>query len=154
MKRMILCAALMAVCALLLQPTATSAKDKVTRPFKARSDLITVRYDPYPTVAVLEGSGWATHLGNFTADGDLVGTTGGHLIFRGAYTSANGDKLFYDALVDLGAGYTVAFTGGTGRFENASGGYEAVYTYREMDTSGFPVVIVKFGAEGSGTITY
>ena len=147
----------LAVCALSL-PMGVSAKDQVERPFKFRSDFTTVNYTPFPSVAVLEGTGWATHLGSLTAKGELVGYVGsGDALFRGSFTSANGDEVFWDAYVNPGVSYTVIFTGGTGRFQNASGRFDAVYTYRTMDP--FPPVpgtdvLVTFGSEGTGTIKY
>lgn len=147
----------LAVCAFSL-PIGVSAKDQVERPFKFRNDFTTVSYTPFPGVAVLEGTGWATHLGSLTAYGELLGyTTSGDALFRGSFTSANGDEVFWDAYVNPGVSYTVIFTGGTGRFQNASGGFEAVYTYRTMDP--YPPVrgtdvLVTFGSEGTGTIKY
>ena len=147
----------LAVCALSL-PMGVSAKDQVERPFKFRSDFTTVNYTPFPSVAVLEGTGWATHLGSLTAEGVLVGyAASGDAIFQGSFKSANGDEVFWDAYVNPGVSYTVIFTGGTGRFQNASGGFEAVYTYRTMDP--YPPVprtdvLVTFGSEGTGTIKY
>ncbi|MCL4181697.1 MAG: hypothetical protein KJ072_28670 [Verrucomicrobia bacterium] len=147
----------LAVCALSL-PMGVSAKDQVERPFKFRNDFTTVNYTPFPGVAVLEGTGRATHLGSLTAEGVLVRyVEPGVALFRGSFTSANGDEIFWDAYVSPGVSYTVFFTGGTGRFQNASGGFEAVYTYRIMEP--YPPVpgtdvLVTFGSEGTGTIKY
>ena len=149
--------AALAVCALFL-PMGVSAKDQVERPFKFTNDLTTVSYTPFPSVAVLEGTGWATHLGSLAAEGVLVGyAASGDAIFQGSFKSANGDEVFWDAYVNPGVSYTVIFTGGTGRFQNASGGFEAVYTYRTMDP--YPPVpgtdvLVTFGSAGTGTIKY
>ena len=146
-----------AACALVLSVVG-SAKNPVERPFKFRNDFTTVNYTPFPSVAVLEGTGWATHLGSLTSKGELLGyVESGDALFRGSFTSANGDEVFWDAYVNPGVSYTVIFTGGTGRFQNASGGFEAVYTYRTMDP--FPPVpgtdvLVTFGSEGTGTIKY
>ncbi len=145
------------VCALVL-PVVGSLKNPVERPFKFTNDFTTVNYTPFPSVAVLEGTGWATHLGSLTANAELVRyVASGDALFRGSFTSANGDELFWDAFVNPGVSYTVIFTGGTGRFQNASGGFEAVYTYRTMDP--YPPVpgtdvLVTFGSEGTGTIKY
>jgi len=73
-------------------------------------------------------------------------------MFKTVHTAANGDQLFEEALVEVGVGWVSVFTGGTGRFENASGHLEAVYTYRLPPTGDPPIAI--FGFEGSGTITY
>jgi hypothetical protein len=147
----------LAVCALVLSVVGSS-KNPVERPFKFRNDFTTVNYTPFPSVAVLEGTGWATHLGSLTAEGVLVGyAASGDAIFQGSFKSANGDEVFWNAYVNPGVSYTVLFTGGTGRFQNASGGFEAVYTYRTMDP--YPPVpgtdvLVTFGSEGTGTIKY
>ena len=147
----------LAVCALSL-PIGLSAADQVERPFKFWNPFTTVSYTPFPSVGLLEGTGWATHLGSLTAKGELLGyTQSGDAYFQGSFTSANGDQIFWDAYVNLGISYTVVFTGGTGRFENASGGLDAVYTYRTMDP--YPPVpgtdvLVTFGSEGTGTIKY
>jgi len=147
----------LAVCALVLSVVG-SAKNPVERPFKIRNAFTTVNYTPYPSVAVLEGTGCATHLGSLTAEGVLVGyAASGDAIFQGSFKSANGDEVFWDAYVNPGVSYTVIFRGGTGRFQNASGGFEAVYTYRTMDP--YPPVpgtdvLVTFGSEGTGTIKY
>ena len=149
--------AALAVCALVL-PAIGSLKNPVERPFKFRNDFTTVNYTPFPLPAVLEGTGWATHLGSLTSKGELLGyVESGDALFRGSFTSANGDEVFWDAYVNPGVSYTVIFTGGTGRFQNASGRCDAVYTYRTMDP--FPPVpgtdvLVTFGSEGTGTIKY
>lgn len=148
---------LLAICTLSL-PTGLSAKDAVERPFKFRNDYTTVNYTPFPFSGVLEGTGWATHLGRITAYADLLGyVESGDALFRGFFTSANGDQVFWDAYVNPGISYTVIFTGGTGRFQNVSGGFDAVYTYRTMEP--YPPVpgtdvLVTFGSEGTGTIIY
>jgi len=148
---------ILAVCALSL-PMGVSAKDQVERPFKFRNDFTTVNYTPFPIPALLEGTGWATHLGSLTAKGVLVRyVQPGVALFQGSFTSANGDEVFWDAYVNPGVSYTVIFTGGTGRFQNASGSFDAVYTYRIMNP--YPPVIgenvlVTFGSEGTGTIKY
>lgn len=145
------------VCALAL-PVIGSLKNPVERPFKLWNDFTMVNYTPFPSVAVLEGTGWATHLGSVTSKGELVRyVEPGVALFRGTFTSANGDEVFWDAYVTPGVSYTVYFTGGTGRFQNASGRCDAVYTYRIMDP--YPPVpgtdvLVTFGSEGTGTIKY
>jgi hypothetical protein len=103
-----------------------SAGDQV--PFKGHADAVVTGVEATPdglrlTVAA---TGQATHLGRFTRDESVVvhadATFEGTLLF----TAANGDQLFADvedafisATTALG---TYTFTGGTGRFKNASGG--------------------------------
>jgi len=159
MKRSIFIRAFAALvaCALVL-PVVGSSKNPVERPFKFTNDFTTVNYTPFPGVAVLEGTGWATHLGSLTANAVLVRyVQPGVALFRGSFTSANGDEVLWDAYVNPGVSYTVIFTGGTGRFQNASGGFEAVYTYRTMNpypSESGSDVLVTFGSEGTGTIKY
>jgi len=145
----------MVVCGLFYATTA-SAAEPVERPLKMWCDLGTMTYGPGP-VAVLEATGRGTHLGVSTSSGELVGITPENwLILEVTHTSANGDQLFEEALIKPGFEWISTFTGGTGRFEGATGGYKAVYTWREVDDSriGEGIRVVTFGAEGSGTITY
>jgi hypothetical protein len=97
-------------------------------PFKGHADSVVTGVEATPdglrlTVAA---TGQATHLGRFTRDESVVvhadATFEGTLFF----TAANGDQLFADvegafisATTALG---TYTFTGGTGRFKNASWG--------------------------------
>jgi hypothetical protein len=79
------------------------------------------------------GSGNATHLGMFTNTGhvdftpDAANPTVLHPSGGGVFTAANGDKLTFvivtgalDLTTGIGTG-EFAFTGGTGRFANATG---------------------------------
>src|SRR5262249_48689963 len=77
------------------------------------------------------GQGQATHLGRFTRLSHVVvhpedGSAEGTIVF----TAANGDQLFMDVVglptTTASISGTYTFTGGTGRFRNASGGAEFV----------------------------
>src|SRR5215213_853926 len=81
----------------------------------------------------LTGSGNATHLGMFTNTGKVSFTPDAsnsnilHPTGGGVFTAANGDKLNFvivngalDLTTGIGTG-DFAFTGGTGRFANATG---------------------------------
>ncbi|HKG59308.1 MAG TPA: hypothetical protein VKB05_05970 [Pyrinomonadaceae bacterium] len=83
--------------------------------------------------AELTGSGNATHLGMFTNTGHVDFTSDAsnpnilHPSGGGVFTAANGDKLNFvivngalDLTTGIGTG-DFAFTGGTGRFANATG---------------------------------
>ena len=121
----------MIVCSAILALTLPAAAgDQV--PFKGSGlDLIT-SLQPYPDGLHFTNAatGQATHLGRFTWAGHGVihanGTLEGALVF----TAANGDELFASvegALTSPTTGAsTYVFTGGTGRFENASGEAEVV----------------------------
>jgi hypothetical protein len=94
-------------------------------------------------------NGEATHLGQFTRNENTIvnanGTFSGTLVF----TAANGDQLF----ADLAGGFispttavgTYTFTGGTGRFENASG---------ETDFVGVTFDGVHISLNFEGTVSY
>jgi hypothetical protein len=75
-------------------------------------------------VAIISGAGQATHLGHFTLEEDIV--TLNFPFYTGliTFTAANGDELFGETVGVLTPAGTVGittFTGGTGRFENATG---------------------------------
>ncbi len=96
-------------------------------PFRGRADEVVTGVELVPGGLQLtaDGVGEATHLGRFTrhavgvvhADGTVTGTV--------VFTAANGDQLYADldgaftSLTSIEGTYT--FTGGTGRFEDASG---------------------------------
>ena len=84
------------------------------------------------------GSGNATHLGLFTNTGRVIFTPDAsnpnivHPSGEGVFTAANGDKLNFivtggalDVTTGIGTG-DFEFTGGTGRFANATGHTSAV----------------------------
>jgi hypothetical protein len=108
-------------------------------PFKGQSSglSIDVSFDPVAGIAHgrVEGEGRATHLGRFTVTGDVAVevATG---IAQGTWTltTANGDQIFLDMVGENGSDdhhglgeFTI--TGGTGRFEGASGSYEQIITF-------------------------
>lgn len=89
----------------------------VARPFKLKGagqiDLTTLAF---------EFSGVATHLGRYSASGVIDPST---FQIQGAITAANGDTLDWSAQFSQGPlgeiEATFTFTGGTGRFEGATG---------------------------------
>lgn len=95
--------------------------------------------------ATFEGSGYGTHLGNFAQAGTLLFEGGPAPVVPGygsvVLVAANGDELHFDYVGELdsttgvGTG-TLLFTGGTGRFEDASG---SGAFHAEIDLSGGPV---------------
>jgi hypothetical protein len=108
-----------------------------TLAFAARADA---QSRPYHATGVAQfaanqsdftGSGQATHLGHYTEIGQVVfapTSTPGILAVTGwtRYTAANGSQLYasISGTVDVTTGAIVAtatYTGGTGRFSNASG---------------------------------
>jgi len=103
-----------AVCAILL-PMTMSAEDQVTRPFKAQSNATQV-VNLMTGDWLFEEWGEGTHTGRYTNEGS------GHPGYgSGVLTAADGDQIFWDVTQVGGNPPVVVFTGGTGRFENASG---------------------------------
>jgi hypothetical protein len=112
-------------------PLSVSANDSV--PFKGNAVGGIVSATPVPggvLVRVL-AEGYATQLGHYSREEVLVlnpvtGTLTGTIVFY----AANGDQLFGDVSSQFTSPNTVVgtytFTGGTGRFENATGGANAV----------------------------
>jgi hypothetical protein len=116
-------------------------------PFQGRADLVIT--SPQPLTAFAKGN--ATHLGRFTRTETIVvnpndGTFTATLVF----TAANGDRLHAEAAGHFtspngdSAEGTYLFTGGTGRFKNASG--QAAFEIKP-DQVGFDVTF-------KGTIQY
>jgi hypothetical protein len=81
---------------------------------------------------VVESTGQATHLGNFTRTEYLVFGPSGAISGTVVFTAANGDELTADFTGGFTSPTTLAgtytFTGGTGRFSDATGtaDFEAV----------------------------
>jgi hypothetical protein len=112
----------LAVCALLLPiAIAASANKPVER-------LFSIRGNSWVAMEVSNGnfvggcSGKGTDIGWFTdvGHGNLYEGTGG-----GTLTAENGDQLFWN-LAAAGGVWTVTYTGGTGRFEGATGSWVMV----------------------------
>ena len=145
-RKMSIAILVLALCALLL-PSTLIAKKLVERPFKVKGHT-TVRVNLSNGDWVSEDWGEGTHIGRFTNEGSgrtVDGVPSGSVIV----TAANGDQLF----CHVGPPGTVTFTGGTGRFEGATGGFITVdgpYEITEEDGT----MIIKYTYTGTGTITY
>jgi hypothetical protein len=102
-------------------------------PFKGRAEVVITDAEPAESELHLttSGSGLATHLGRFTReehavlhldDGSFLGTV--------TFIAANGDELYADidgAFISPSTALaTYTFTGGTGRFANATGSANVV----------------------------
>jgi hypothetical protein len=123
-----------AASALTLAVSLARADDNKALPFHAEG---TATWDNilnglFAPPANFEGSGTATHLGNFTQSGTLfLGPPDANFVFPGfgsvTFVAANGDTVNFDyegflnGVTGEGTG-TFTFTGGTGRFAGASGG--------------------------------
>jgi len=122
-----------------------SQKNLVQRPYKARGQVTGV-IDLNKGTMEVSGVAYATHLGFVTSY-----AKGAPNALKGTVTAANGDKLFWESYDPL----TVVFTGGTGRFMGATGGYVAVdqqMVPRPNPPPGQMIIDVTFLVEG--TITY
>ena len=107
-------------------------------PFRGGSSGVVTAtgFDPVAGIAYthVEGEGQATHLGRFTVTGDVaVDVATGIPQGTWTLTAANGDQLFL-AMGGHGIDETHGFgaftvTGGTGRFQGASGYYEQIITF-------------------------
>jgi hypothetical protein len=148
------------VCLGLLSLSTAAAQNPV--PFKLAgtatwdnlADAFPSEAGPAPGATFADGAGQASHLGQFTANASLFATGAidedtGEFPVIGCVTlvAANGDEL--DAMFggDLNAvtGSGVAsfeFTGGTGRFEDATGGGELqAYFDLSMGLENVPMVV-------------
>ncbi len=143
----------LAVWAVLLSAIAIAQnkQNKVPQPrsFEIRGDVTQI-VDLTDESTVIEDRGKASHAGRFTSQGIGQWGTEGPLSGVGVLTSANGDQLFWES-----AGSTFTMTGGTGRFEGASGGFTTVpLEVRTSFDSEQNVMIVETSYSGAGTITY
>ena len=106
-------------------PATVGADPAVPVPFKGRAEYTLTAVEPDGSLRYI-GTGQATQLGLFTADASLFPHGDGiHFSATATFTAANGDQLF---LVAEGAFTsptsvvgTATITGGTGRFEGATG---------------------------------
>jgi len=96
------------------------------RPFKGHATETVIGAEPTPDglLVTTVGAGLATHLGRFTREASVTIHDDGTFDGTVTFTAANGDRLVADlegmaTPPTLQGTYT--FTGGTGRFANASG---------------------------------
>ena len=153
MKRFISIKILAVTLALLVGTVAVTATE---RPFSATgSGVAAFILDSAgnPIGAHVTGSGNATHLGLFTSDGNVFFTPDPnnpiivHPSGQATFTAANGDKLnvvivegSQDITTGIGTG-KFQFTGGTGRFANATGFTSAVIEQNFL-TGGYQLTVV------------
>jgi hypothetical protein len=145
--------AALAVCTLVM-PTIGSPKHPVERPLKLHATVTWI-------VSLADGSavgyqvGEATHAGRFTDE--VVGTwdlsTFTLISASGIATGANGDQISWKL---PGSSFYVEWTGGTGRFENVTGGFNMIPQSGPFVTDG-PVagtITITATYTGLGTSTY
>jgi hypothetical protein len=121
------------VLTLLVFAAPVAARDQV--PFKGRLDgVATVAPLTPPFVAInVEGSGQATHLGNFEVSiPHVTNRSNGTAVGTYEFTAANGDTLTADFTSQVtptdvpgvvNVAVTATITGGTGRFAGATGSF-------------------------------
>lgn len=134
--------------------------NEVSRPMKwSCQNVVVADMSTAPTGVVhwwiAEETGNGTHLGNFTSGGagDFNLITGDNAA-AGCILAANGDRLFWDMEQPSGVPYfTMTITGGTGRFEYASGVFTGVATVTSDAWAG-PLHYMYQTIEGTGTLTY
>jgi hypothetical protein len=140
---------LLAAVALAFPVHSTRANDQV--PFQGSAEGATAGVSPDPAGVVLTvlAKGNATHLGRFSREETILfNPATGTLIGLIVFTAANGDQLF--GTVEGGfispstATGTYTFTGGTGRFANATGGAEFVISTPDG---------IHFSVEFNGTLS-
>lgn len=124
-------ALLLAAVAVGFGPERVWAGDSV--PFKGSAAGAVVSATPGPTGVLLRvlAEGQATHLGRFVREELLLlNPTTGAATGTVTFTAANGDQIFGTVTAQFTSPTTVvgsfSFTGGTGRFENVTGGADAL----------------------------
>lgn len=136
-----------------LQTMEASAKNRVERPMKMRTEGVMV-------VNLLDGSytaiehGWATHLGAFTNEHSGYFDVENIVLLSatGTATAANGDQDFWVPGPEPSTGLII---GGTGRLEGATGSFTWTTTSLEVsiDPDTMTATLV-YSNDLSGTITY
>ena len=113
--------------------TVGGAVARAGEPFKGKAEGTITGVLPGPGGITLSGvaEGQATHLGRFTREEQiLLDPVTNAFVGTIVFTAANGDRLLctltgrFTSLTEATGRYT--FTGGTGRFETASGGADFV----------------------------
>lgn len=143
------------VCALALVALGAGQK-AVDRPFKIDGNL-TLTIDARTCAnSVCTGSsedwGEATHIGRYSNRAEVLSynTVTGMITGSGTLTAANGDQLFWER-----NDHVFTFTGGTGRFEEAEGGFEITHPAAVPDYSQYPPLVISTHTyRGVGRITY
>jgi hypothetical protein len=137
----------MVLTAILGMALQASAGDAV--PMKGRAAVVITGPGPEGIGLAASGVGEATHLGRFTRTENVIIHDDGTIDGKIHFTAANGDRLcveFVGAFTSpTTAEGTYTFTGGSGRFSDASG--EADFTAETADG-------LHFSVEFEGTISF
>ena len=154
LTRTALIATIMMAAWLPIQPAMASVDNPVTRPVKVVAGNLTITVDPLTGDYEFTDYGFATHVGLVTNSGAgvLNLATGQFLSGTGVIVTANGDLLTWAVGT---APNTVNYTGGTGRFEGATGGISITVTSQTLlsvNADGTVTFLMTYVADG--TITY
>ena len=158
-KRKMTIISLFLVCIFLL-PTTLLAKKQITRPYKVQGN---VRLTLNLMTMEFEFNDWgeATHLGRYSniGSGWVTDPSLANGYCEGTLTAANKDQIYWKLVAEDGE-WNIFFTGGEGRFENATGGFTAISTLPEVtpvfaDDGEPPIALIyTFSFTGNGTISY
>jgi hypothetical protein len=138
----------------LVQPAVASPGNPVPRPVKVIEGHLTITINPQTGAYQFTDWAWASHVGLSTNSGagflDLP--TGTFISGTGVVIAANGDALTWEVGTTPN---TIVYTGGTGRFEGATGSLAVVVTSQTLlsiNDDGTLTFLMTY--TGEGTITY
>jgi hypothetical protein len=128
----------------LMQTASVQGKGPVTRPFQETGQLTIMDIfsePPYTAIA----NGVSSQTGHFFSLIKYVDGVNGF----GIHYAANGDQIFFKSAAD-----TVEITGGTGRFEGATGSLISKVSATEYSLGPENTLCVIYTYTAEGTITY
>jgi len=134
-----------------IQLQTISAKNPVTRPFQIKAQFtILDAAGEYPMTILDRGE--ASALGSFVNVGKYaINPDTGVVIGIGIVHAANGDQIFWR---HMEGSNVVEFTGGTGRFQEVSGGFAFTMSDPTFELGPEGTMTMIFAYQGEGTITY
>ncbi|MHC1766739.1 MAG: hypothetical protein AB9869_20940 [Verrucomicrobiia bacterium] len=140
-----------AVCALGLA-TLGSVKNPVERPVKVGGQN-TVTVNLLNGTWEFVGSALVSHAGSCTSYASGYLDTDGNLVGTGIAIAADGDQSFFEM---PGTTWYVQMTGGTGRFEHSTGGWNLVSRTMidEHVNDDGTIISMTYSYVGVGTVTY
>lgn len=140
----------LAVCALALAAIG-SVKNPVSRPLRVQGN-VTVAVNLSEGTWVSHDVGVGTHTGRYDNHGAGHLDAQGNIVGGGIGTAANGDQVCW---VAPGSSWEIQLTGGTGRFENLSGGFNTVFQTKPVIAFPDPNTMVQtYSYIGVGTAKY
>ena len=127
------------------QTRAADAPKPVVRPFQMTGELTFMDVTSSFPMTLID-RGFASHLGTFFDVGKYTSATEGF----GIYYAANGDQIFWRQ----GNEGEIQFTGGTGRFKNASGSFKFAMSLGEYVAGPNGTLNYVSSYKGEGQISY